>query len=115
MRRHITPSLIISLLALFIATSGPVTQRCRYPRTPWAPTLKKNAVTSKKVKDGSLRAKDFKGQLPQGPTDRRAPPDRAATPWRKQHAAAAQRHSPIASQQWRHWIFPPETTSSWRG
>ena len=69
MRKHITPSLIISLLALFIATSGASYAALQIPKNSvGTKQLKKNAVTSKKVKDRSLLAKDFKnGQLPQGP------------------------------------------------
>ncbi|MCB0920610.1 MAG: hypothetical protein KDC08_02210, partial [Actinobacteria bacterium] len=69
MRKHITPSLIISLLALFIATSGASYAALQIPKNSvGTKQLKKNAVTSKKVKDRSLLAKDFKnGQLPAGP------------------------------------------------
>ncbi len=76
MRRHITPSLIISLLALFIATSGASYAALQIPKNSvGTKQLKKNAVTSKKVKDASLRAKDFKqGQLPQGPVGPQGPP-----------------------------------------
>ncbi len=68
-RRHITPSLLISLLALFIATSGTSYAVLQIPKKSVGTTqLKTSAVTSKKVKDGSLRAKDFKaGSLPSGP------------------------------------------------
>jgi hypothetical protein len=75
MRKHITPSLIISLLALFIATSGASYAALQIPKNSvGAKQLKKNAVTSKKVKNRSLLAKDFKdGQLPQGPQGPQGP------------------------------------------
>jgi hypothetical protein len=68
-RRHLTPSLIISLLALFIATSGASYAALKIPKNSvGTKQLKTSAVTTKKVKDGSLRAKDFmSGQLPAGP------------------------------------------------
>lgn len=80
MRKHITPSLIISLLALFIATSGASYAALQIPKNSvGTKQLKKNAVTSKKVKDRSLRAKDFKqGQLPQGPQGPQGPAGDAA-------------------------------------
>jgi hypothetical protein len=69
LRRHITPSLIISLLALFIATSGASYAALQIPKSSvGTKQLKTSAVTTKKVKNGSLLAKDFKsGQLPAGP------------------------------------------------
>lgn len=75
MRRHITPSLIISLLALFIATSGASYAALQIPKNSvGSKQLKQNAVTSKKVKDGSLLATDFKaGQLPEGPQGAQGP------------------------------------------
>lgn len=87
-RRHLTPSLIISLLALFIATSGTSYAVLQIPKkSVGTAQLKPNAVTSKKVKDGSLKAKDFKaGQLPtgatgaQGPTGPTGPAGPAAPP-----------------------------------
>ncbi len=68
-RRHITPSLLISLLALFVATSGTSYAVLQIPKkSVGTPQLKTSAVTSKKVKDGTLRTKDFKaGSLPTGP------------------------------------------------
>lgn len=80
MRKHITPSLIISLLALFIATSGASYAALQIPKNSvGTKQLKKNAVTSTKVKDRSLLAKDFKkGQLPQGPQGPQGPAGHAA-------------------------------------
>ncbi len=79
LRRHLTPSLIISLLALFIATSGASYAALSIPKNSvgtkqikksavTTKKLKKSAVTSSKVKNGSLLSEDFaSGQLPQGP------------------------------------------------
>ena len=62
-RRHVTPSLIISLLALFIATSGASYAALQLPKNSvGSKQLKKSAVTTKKVKNRSLLAKDFKGR-----------------------------------------------------
>jgi len=68
MRRHITPSLIISVIALFVALGGASYAAIKIPRNSvGAAQIKKNAVTSTKVKDRSLLAKDFRaGQLPRG-------------------------------------------------
>ncbi|CAB4880330.1 unannotated protein [freshwater metagenome] len=70
MRRHITPSLIISVLALFVALGGASYAAIKIPRNSvGAAQLKKDAVTSAKVKDRSLLATDFRtGQLPRGAT-----------------------------------------------
>ena len=68
MRRHITPSLIISVMALFVALGGASYAAIKIPKNSvGAAQIKKNAVTSTKVKDRSLLATDFKaGQLPTG-------------------------------------------------
>jgi hypothetical protein len=59
-----TPSLVVSLVALVVALSGSAYAVVN----GGAPTLPKNSVVSKTVKNGSLKAKDFKaGQLPAGP------------------------------------------------
>lgn len=85
-RRHVTPSLLISLLALFVATSGASYAALQIPNKSVgtaqlkseavgtkklknkAVTTKKidtQAVGTKKVKDGSLMAADFMaGELP---------------------------------------------------
>jgi hypothetical protein len=62
-----SPALFVALLALVVATSG-ASYALTIPRNSvGAPQLKKNAVTSAKVKDGSLTAADFGGVLPAGP------------------------------------------------
>ena len=68
MRRHLTPSLIISLMALFVALGGASYAAIKLPaNSVGAAQIKKNAVDSNKVKDRSLLATDFKsGQIPAG-------------------------------------------------
>ena len=70
MRRHITPSLIISVMALFVALGGASYAAVKIPKNSVGNTqLRKDAVTSAKVKDRSLLATDFRtGQLPRGAT-----------------------------------------------
>ena len=70
MRRHLTPSLAISMIALFVALGGASYAAVKIPKNSvGAAQIKKNAVTSAKVKDRSLLATDFKaGQLPRGAT-----------------------------------------------
>ena len=61
MRRHITPSLIISVMALFVALGGASYAAIKIPKNSvGAAQIKKNAVTSTKVKDRSLLATDFR-------------------------------------------------------
>jgi hypothetical protein len=59
----------VAYLALFVALGGGAYAASKLPRNSVGPTqLKKNAVTSPKVKNGSLKAADFaKGQLRRGP------------------------------------------------
>lgn len=68
MRRRVTPSLVISVIALFVALSGASYAAIKLPiNAVGTAQIKKDAVTSAKVKDGSLLAGDFKaGQLPAG-------------------------------------------------
>ena len=68
MKRHLTPSLVISVMALFVALGGASYAAIKLPKNSvGAAQIKKNAVTSAKVKDRSLLAKDFKaGQIPAG-------------------------------------------------
>lgn len=68
MRRALSPSLIISVIALIVALSGTSYAISKLPRNSVGTAqLKKNAVTSAKVKNGSLLAADFMaGQLPAG-------------------------------------------------
>ncbi len=68
MRRHVTPSLVLSVIAVFIAMGGTGYAISQLPKNSvGAKQIKKNAVNSAKVKNRSLLAKDFKkGQLPKG-------------------------------------------------
>lgn len=63
-----SPSLVISCLALFVALSGTSYAVSQLPKNSvGSKQIKKSAVTSAKVKDRSLVARDFKvGQLPAG-------------------------------------------------
>ena len=61
MRRHLSFSNVVSLLALFVALGGGAYAVAQLPRNSVGTAqLKANAVTSAKVKDGSLTSKDFK-------------------------------------------------------
>jgi hypothetical protein len=62
------PATVISVIALFVALSGTTYAISQLPRNSvGAKQLRNNSVTSGKVKDRSLLAKDFKaGQLPRG-------------------------------------------------
>ena len=64
-----SPALIVACIALMIALGGTGYAALALPANSVGPKqLKANAVTSGKVKDGSLLALDFKrGQLPAGP------------------------------------------------
>jgi hypothetical protein len=66
--RKPSPALLIALLALFVSLGGTGYAVSQLPKNSVGnKQLKKNAVTSTKVKDRSLLAKDFKqGQLPSG-------------------------------------------------
>jgi len=63
-----SPALVVASLALFVALSGTGYAVSQLPaKSVGAQQLKNDAVTSAKVKDGSLRARDFRpGQLPAG-------------------------------------------------
>ncbi len=68
MRRQLTPSLVISVLALFVALGGTGYAITKLPKNSvGTKQIKNNAVVSSKVKDKSLLSKDFKpGQIPAG-------------------------------------------------
>lgn len=61
--------MVVAMLALFIALSGTGYAAFKLPKNSVGSLqIKANAVTSVKVKDGSLKAQDFgAGQLPAGP------------------------------------------------
>lgn len=75
MQKHINPALVISLVALFVALGGSSYAALKLPRNSVGnKQIKASAVTSPKVKDRSLLAKDFRaGQLPQGATGATGP------------------------------------------
>jgi hypothetical protein len=64
-----SPALVISILALLVATAGTGYAALKLPRNSvGSKQIKKNAVNSSKVADRSLRARDFRaGALPTGP------------------------------------------------
>jgi hypothetical protein len=61
--------MVVALIALFVAMGGVGYAALKLPKhSVGGKQLKKNAVTSSKVKNASLQARDFKaGQLPGGP------------------------------------------------
>jgi len=70
-----TPALVVSCLALAISLGGTGYAALKLPAgSVGTAQLKKNAVTSPKVRNASLLAADFKpGQLPAGPTGSAGP------------------------------------------
>jgi hypothetical protein len=81
-RKHLTFSNGVALLALFIALGGVTYAAASLPKhSVGAKQLKRNAVRSKHVKNHSLLKKDFKaGQLPQGPKGDKGDPGTPGTP-----------------------------------
>ncbi|WP_026911733.1 hypothetical protein [Patulibacter minatonensis] len=67
-RRHLTPPMVMSTLALFVALGGTGYAATKLPaKSVGGKQLQDSAVTSSKVKNGSLLAKDFKtGELKAG-------------------------------------------------
>ena len=68
-RSHVTSAHIIAMLALFVAMGGTGYAALKLPKNSvGSKQIKKNAVTSTKVKNGSLKKGDFAaGQVPAGP------------------------------------------------
>jgi hypothetical protein len=68
-RQHVSPALVVACLALAISLTGTGYAAFKLPKASVGTAhLKRNAVTSPKVKDGALRATDFaRGQIPPGP------------------------------------------------
>ena len=64
-----SPAMVVACIALTVALGGTSYAAIKLPKNSVGPKqLRKNAVTSLKVKDRSLLAKDFRsGQLPSGP------------------------------------------------
>lgn len=69
LRQRLSPSLVISCAALFVALGGTGYAVVVLPaNSVGTKQLKKNAIVSGKVRDRSLRAQDFApGQIPAGP------------------------------------------------
>ncbi|MEA2421652.1 MAG: hypothetical protein QOF55_751 [Thermoleophilaceae bacterium] len=67
--RRPSPAMTVALIALFVALGGTGYAALKLPKNSvGSKQIKKNAVTSSKVANGSLLARDFKaGQLPAGP------------------------------------------------
>lgn len=70
LRRHLTPPMVVSCLALFVALGGTGYAAVKLPaKSVGTKQLKDASVSSIKVKNGSLLSRDFKkGQLPRGTT-----------------------------------------------
>jgi hypothetical protein len=65
--RRPSPALVVSCLALFVAMGGTGYAALKLPKSSVGTReLRKGAVTSAKVKDGSLAAKDFKAGVLSG-------------------------------------------------
>jgi hypothetical protein len=78
----VTYANVISTVALFVALGGGAYAAVKLPADSVGPRqLQDNAVSSRKVLDGSLLAGDFKrGQLPAGPMGPQGPAGPAGTP-----------------------------------
>lgn len=60
MRERVTPSLVISVIALIVALGGVSYAAIKIPRNSVGTAqLKKNSITSAKVRNGTLRKADF--------------------------------------------------------
>src|SRR5919204_5865612 len=70
-----SPAMMVAFLALLVALAGTSYAAIQLPAgSVGTKQLKKNAVTSKKVKNRSLKAVDFAtGQLPAGPRGPQGP------------------------------------------
>ena len=92
LRRNLTPSFFISILALIVALGGVSYAAVQLPKNSvgakqlkkkavTASKIKRNSITTVKVKNRSLLAADFKeGQLPQGPQGPRGATGPQGTP-----------------------------------
>lgn len=78
MTRHLTrpsPALVVASLALIVALGGTSYAAIKLPKNSvGAKQIKSNAVTSAKIKNGSLRPTDFKADaVPEGPAGPQGP------------------------------------------
>lgn len=76
LRGRLTYANVMATIAVFIALGGASYAAFKVPKNSVGPKqLRKNAVTSAKVKDGSLMSADFgQDQLPAGPMGKVGPP-----------------------------------------
>jgi hypothetical protein len=76
-RSSVSPALVVACLALLVSLTGTsiaAVQQLVPRNSVGSEQLKKNAVTTAKVRNGSLLRADFKsGQLPRGPQGLQAP------------------------------------------
>jgi hypothetical protein len=109
-RRRPSPAMVVALIALFIALGGGAYAASRLPRhsvgtrqlkrgAVTGGILHKNAVTSAKVKDHSLLARDFKpGQLPagaKGDTGAQGPPGPTASAYAESASSTPLSGTPV--------------------
>jgi hypothetical protein len=85
LRKHVSPSMAVALIALFVALSGGAYAALTLPRNSvGAAQLKRGSVTASKVRNGTLTKADFKrGTLLKGATGARGaagPAGSAGTP-----------------------------------
>jgi hypothetical protein len=76
LKRRPSPAMFTAVLALIIATGGTSYAAIKLPaNSVGTKQLKANSVVSSKIKDGTLKAKDFAvGQIPSGPQGLSGPP-----------------------------------------
>src|SRR3954470_1148820 len=81
-RRNFTSAHAIAMIALLVALGGTGYAAFKLPKNSvGSKQIKKNAVTSVKVKNGSLKGGDFKkGQIPKGPKGAQGPQGLPGTP-----------------------------------
>ena len=81
-RDHVTSAHVIAMLALFVAMGGTGYAALKLPKNSvGSKQIKKNAITSTKVKNGSLKKGDFAaGQLPAGQRGPAGPAGAAGAP-----------------------------------
>jgi hypothetical protein len=108
-----SPALVVASLALLVSLTGTsvaAVQQVLPRNSVGAKHLKKNAITTKKIRNGTLLRADFKrGQLPRGvrgpagpagergPSDARHVPDGATTAWSGTFASQRSLSLPIGS------------------
>ncbi len=74
-----SPAMVVACIALAVALGGTSYAAITLPRNSVGATqLRSNAVTSAKVRDGSLQAKDFGGSLARGPRGPQGPAGQSA-------------------------------------